>query len=149
MRKTIFVVLLISSIFLFNGCGVTSKEDIISIVDTKSEDLNEIVKQFVESDKENMHAALEGENVESVETIQYYHYESGNPIIEFCCESSGFVSNSSYYGFYYSFDGKPVGYQGMPVSLREYEDGWSGEMDGNTYYTEQIKEKWYYYEMHF
>lgn len=52
---------------------------------------------------------------------------------------------------YYVSDDEPMGFQGVSVKLEPYGDGWKWkEVNGdNAYYTEKIKDHWYYYEASF
>lgn len=76
--------------------------------------------------------------------------------ISFYCGGTGFGSATSYYGFYYSFDGTPKDYWcgtefGSPGLLKPDGEGFSikNSNDDNYYYTEKITDNFYYYEAHF
>lgn len=71
--------------------------------------------------------------------------------IEFLCGASGFVPSSSYYGFYYSADAVPKGFQGVSIPLSADGIGWRWEdpHSSKCYYTEPVNAYWYLYEMHF
>ena len=76
--------------------------------------------------------------------------------VSFFCGGRGFGSATSYYGFYYSFDGTPKDYWcgtsfGSPEQLKPDGDGFSIKYsnDDNCYYTEKIMDNFYYYEAHF
>ena len=76
--------------------------------------------------------------------------------VSFYCGGTGFGSATSYYGFYYSFDGSPKDYWcgtsfGSPGQLKPDGDGFSIKYsnDDNCYYTEKIRDNFYYYEAHF
>lgn len=60
--------------------------------------------------------------------------------IEFLCGASGFVPSSSYYGFYYSADAVPKGFQGVPIPLSADEIGWKWKDPNSSkcYYTEPV-----------
>lgn len=76
--------------------------------------------------------------------------------VSFSCGGRGIGSATSYYGFYYSFDGSPKDYWcgtsfGSPEQLKPDGDGFSIKYsnDDNCYYTEKIMDNFYYYEAHF
>ncbi len=81
---------------------------------------------------------------------------SDTEIIDMYCGGSGFGSATSYYGFYYSPDGLPKdswcgsGF-GSPEQLVPDGNGFSIKYsdNDNCYYTEKIRENFYYYEAHF
>ncbi len=82
---------------------------------------------------------------------QIYARPTAHPILEFTTHSSGLVSSSTYRGFYYSFDGVSVAFQGADVPLTEAEDGgwtWQGEGD-NGGRTRAIGNNWFVFEAHF
>lgn len=65
---------------------------------------------------------------------------------------SGFASQTSYNGFYYSSGDVPLGFGGTgDMTLAPSGAGWCWEeTEGdNWYYTERLRSGWYYYEMHF
>lgn len=77
-------------------------------------------------------------------------------IIDVYCGGAGFGSSTSYYGFYYSPDGMPKNSWGgtsfgSPEQLKPDGDGFSIKYsnDDNCYYTEKIRDNFYYYEAHF
>lgn len=78
-----------------------------------------------------------------------YHRDAG--MLEFDTGGSGLGSETSYWGFYYSATGKPVGFQGSPVDFTETEDGyyWK-EPDGDNWQkSKELAPHWFTYEAHF
>lgn len=74
------------------------------------------------------------------------HWENTD-MVEFIVEARGIVPASSYQGFYYSPHDKPLGFQGVEVTLYETDTGWAWEGTGdNSGYTEKIMENWYWFE---
>ena len=72
--------------------------------------------------------------------------------VQFECGVSGFASQTSYNGFYYSSGDVPLGFGGTgDMTLAPSGAGWCWEeTEGdNWYYTERLRSGWYYYEMHF
>ena len=81
---------------------------------------------------------------------------SDTETIDVYCGGRGFGSATSYYGFYYSPDGLPktswrgsdfgivdeVKSEGNGYALRDSDDD-------NSYYTEKIRDNFFYYEAHF
>ena len=79
-----------------------------------------------------------------------------NGVLDFYCGGKGFGDSTSYCGFYYSENDLPIGVwcgakthetdelitDGNGYTYREPEGD-------NRYYTERIREKFYYYEAHF
>ena len=77
-------------------------------------------------------------------------------VLEFECGGRGFGSGTSYYGFYYSPDDSPYAPFGGSTFCKSEElimdgKGYSckEEKGDNRYYTERIRENFYYYEAHF
>ena len=79
-------------------------------------------------------------------------YDSRTGQVQFECGVSGFASQTSYNGFYYSPGDVPLGFGGTgDMTLAPSGAGWCWEeTEGdNWYYTERLRSGWYYYEMHF
>ena len=82
--------------------------------------------------------------------------DSDTEIIDVYCGGTGLGSATSYYGFYYSPDGLPKDSWcgtsfGSLEQLKPDGDGFSIKYsnDDNCYYTEKIRDNFYYYEAHF
>lgn len=82
--------------------------------------------------------------------------DSDTEIIDVYCGGTGIGSATSYYGFYYSPDGLPKDSWcgtsfGSPEMLKPDGDGFSIKHSNgdNCYYTEKIRDNFYYYEAHF
>jgi len=74
--------------------------------------------------------------------------------IDFYCGGKGIVPSSQYYGFYYTEDDLPkaiwCGVKYCDDSLLiEDGSGYSTDFHHNYYYTERIRDNFYYYEAHF
>ena len=81
---------------------------------------------------------------------------SDTEIVDVYCGGSGFGSATSYYGFYYSPDGLPKDSWcgssfGRAEQLKPDGKGFSIKYsnDDNCYYTEKIRDDFFYYEAHF
>lgn len=93
----------------------------------------------------------EAYKLRGVKDISKYTTSDGNLLIDYFCYGFGLVPSSVYYGFYYSGDGNPAGFQGVDFVLVEDENGWIwSQKDGdNWYYTEHIVDNWYFYKAGF
>lgn len=88
--------------------------------------------------------------------ISYFTYDIYycEPIhtVEFETFAFGLAPSSAYYGFYYSPENKPVGYESCG-ELSFQRDGigwlWEEENGDNWVYTEKIKDHWYWFERHY
>lgn len=90
----------------------------------------------------------------SIDGVKEIYYNNG--ILDVYCGGKGMGSATSYYGFYYSPDNLPktswCGSDFGDVSnLRAERNGFSIRYsnDDNGYYTEKIRDNFYYYEAHF
>ena len=82
--------------------------------------------------------------------IQYYNCwgeDSGHPIGEFCFGPS-LLHGRQYYGYYYSPDDEPRGFQSVEVTLvPDGENCWTWHAEGdNRGMTKKIQDRWYYFE---
>ena len=103
---------------------------------------------YKEIDNELLESVLNKKPIQGIS-----RHEEG---VSFYCGGTGFGSATSYYGFYYSFDGSPKDYWcgtsfGSPEQLKPDGEGFSIKKsnDDNRYYTEKIMDNFYYYEAHF
>lgn len=72
-------------------------------------------------------------------------------MIEFVVRASGMGSSTAYEGFYYSAQGRPIGFQGTELDFQPDGAGWRWEESGrdNMELTEQILPHWYWFRMSF
>lgn len=93
----------------------------------------------------------EAYKIGSIKDISEYTTSYGNLVIDYFCYGFGLVPSSVYYGFYYSGDGKPAGFQGVNYELIKKGNGWTWSEKGgdNWYYTEQILDNWYFFNAGF
>lgn len=89
--------------------------------------------------------------IKGIKKISTYNTSDGSIIIDYYCYGIGLVPSTVYYGFYYSGDGKPAGFQGADYELMKEGNGWTWSEKGgdNWYYTEHILDNWYYYKAGF
>lgn len=82
------------------------------------------------------------------EQISYWP-ETG--MVEFVYYSFGLGSSMSYYGFYYSPQDMPLGFQGTWAEFTTDGEGWRWEEENgdNWEYTERISDGWFFFEIHF
>lgn len=77
-------------------------------------------------------------------------WENEHSMTEFLISVSGFGSETTYYGCYYSYDDVPLAFQNLDTVLVQDGDSWTwvGEGD-NCGITTKIMDKWYYFEASF
>lgn len=116
------------------------KKDIGKFVLENESELENIAEQYLSGEGEP--------DFEGVKGIRYFPGEL--PIVEFETGGSGMVSCSTYYGFYYSPEDKPVAFMGSEEPLIQEEDGWMWKSEGDNHgHTSKITDKWYYYDASF
>lgn len=115
-----------------------SKEEIFEVVNSKYE--------IIMSD-------MQKGNFKETEKIKgIVRVEDNEDVIDFVCEGKGNVVSGAYYGFYYTEDDLPkVSF--LPVLFTEKdlipkENGYCFDKY-DYYYTEKIRDKFYYYELHY
>ena len=136
--------LIIAAVLLFLLCGClpdhVDQEEIVTFV---QENREMILADIAEEDYTD---TLAFDLVESVETSEH--------CVSFYCGGYGLSVSSHDFGFYYSFDGQPLGIWMhhefcQSDQLTPEGDGYSGDMSGNVYYTERICDNLWYCEIHF
>ena len=118
-----------------------SKKQIFSLVNKNQEMLNDCIdsKDFSE--------------IKQLKGVKEVNFE--NDVLDVYCGGSGFGSATNYYGFYYSPPNKPLvvwcGHVSESKRLSPESNGYSirNSNDDNWYYTEKIRENFFYYESHF
>ena len=141
---TAWIALLICVMLLISGCDSKKEnrpqDEVAKLVNRNYTVILEDIKENDFSDTK----ALEG--VEEV-------YSDGDAL-QVDCGGSGFGSETNYWGFYYSPEDRPLfvwcGDEWLDP-LQEDGNGFSyHESNGdNSYYTEKIRDNFYYYEAHF
>ena len=138
MKKIFAVILVISFVFMFVGCGAKeAKKDIFSLVENN---YDTILKACEEKDKDTL-LAING--ITDVNIVDGY-------VIVYC-KGAGIAPSSQDYGFYYSADNSPVtvdcnlGIVCYAADLSPEGDGYQCIVSGNTFYTEHIKGNIYFY----
>lgn len=142
-RKTFILLCLICAI-----CGLVfshiknPKQRIIKMVNNNIDSYTSIANQILIEGiaPSNIHA-------DGIKDISSYNHLQ----VDFTCGYGGFASQSSYYGFYFSFDDVPRIFQGLDIPFEHYENGlrWSKIDGANWCYVEKISNYWYYLEIYF
>lgn len=79
-----------------------------------------------------------------------YAYQTSNQLyIDYSCGGTGLSVSGSYYGFYYAGQDEPDGLDHASQQFASYKKGWRSQHGDDWYYTEKIRDNWYYYEMHY
>ena len=112
--------------------------------------------ELVEDNKKIIVEAINTGNYEKIYDIKAIEDITVNDdCVAFYCKGRGIAPSSQEYGFYYSknnlpiaiFDGKPIHYFKNDLAIGEgceYVDS-----SYNSFYTEKIRDNFYYYEAHF
>ena len=123
-----------------------SKDQIFSLVENNHELLQECV------DARDYKRAEQIAGIQSARAGRL----TESAYVEFYCGGYGLVPSSSYYGFYYSPKDIPLAIDVTQTkNLRSegngfaWHENWERAGADNSYYTERIMERWYYYESHF
>jgi hypothetical protein len=135
----VFICIIAISLFFINN---SSKNKIVRLVNNNRDFLNECIEN---KDYDKIY------KIKGIKNIQTYSLSNNALYIDFYCFGVGLVPSSTYYGFYYVSDDKPLGFQASSVKLEPGGDGWKWrEANGdNCYYTEKILDHWYYYKAGF
>ena len=141
-RSLFLLIIALLYISVFSGCAssVRYKNEIFELVEKKKEVL---LADIAENDFTD---SLMFERIETVEVLDY--------CVNFCCGGYGVSASSHEFGFYYSFDDQPLGVWDdtefcLSEGLSETGNGFSGDFQHNSYYTEKICDYFWYYELHF
>lgn len=125
--------------------NVTSLKNVRSIVLKYEEALRQSAEEELKSGGAAQDISLPG-----IKEVMYLTHDNGSPIVMYETGYSGFASQTSYYGFYYSPENRPLGFCGEELSLPEEVIAFQYEMEGDNWYgTEKITDNWFYYEMHY
>lgn len=89
--------------------------------------------------------------IKEIKKITKYSLGEDKVYIDFFYNGVGIVPSGIYYGFYYTSDDKPRGFQNGSEKLEKNKDGWEWRQpNGDNYYiTKRITYNWYYYEAGF
>ncbi|MCR5792960.1 MAG: hypothetical protein K6G65_07305 [Lachnospiraceae bacterium] len=123
--------------------GFPDKTDIISYVSQNKEMLMDCINN------QDYTKLNESKTIEDI--TDYDDTEEDGKLVGFECGYSGFASESSYWGFFYSEKDAPDALCSTPIEESELspdDDGylWEDSYGDNTYYVEKICDHFYYYE---
>ena len=132
-----------------------SKDEIFALVNQNDELLNKTVSEINSSKSNN--SGISSTQKAEVPSLDYSILKGlekitvEDDIIDFSCGGAGIGSSTSYYGFYYSEKDNLTATWCCGGNVVQEGKGWSWEEpDGdNSYYTEKIRDHFYYYEAHF
>lgn len=125
--------------------NITTPENIRSTVLSHEEQLRVSALKELETEGNTDHITFPGLN-----EVKYQSLPDNQPIVEYETGCWGFASQTSYYGFYYSPEDRPLGFNGEKLELPNTITAFQYELEGdNWYYTEKLTNNWYYYEMHY
>ena len=138
MKRILAFTLIITLIFALAGCGANGyKKDIFNLV------LNNYDAIVAACENKDTKALLAIDGIEQVNIVDGY--------VLVYCKGAGIAPSSQDYGFYYSEDNSPVtvacdlGIVCYAEELSQEGDGYQCVVDGNTFYTENIKDNIYFY----
>lgn len=135
----IWIISIALLIFIF---GNTRKDKIVRLVIKNQDFLNESIENETYDKIYKINA---------IKSITPYSLSNNELYIDFYCSGFGIAPSSTYYGFYYSSNDEPIGFQAAPIELEPDGNGWSWQQPNgdNSYYTEKILKNWYYYRAGF
>ena len=143
MRKKLCSAAVCCLMLFLTACGLASQASVAALVERDVQALEALAGEI----------ALAGAaGVAEYPGVDRISYDSRTGQVQFECGVSGFASQTSYNGFYYSPGDVPLGFGGTgDMTLAPSGAGWCWEeTEGdNWYYTERLRSGWYYYEMHF
>lgn len=131
-------VLCAAAVFALAACGVrpTAQERVLAAFQGQEELICEKISRCRAGDK------VEWDDLEGVLRVQTHL----NGVIEFECVAEGILTASVDAGFYYSPDDRPCVVGWLHGELTEDGNGYSySDGTDNRYYTERLRENFYYY----
>ncbi len=131
----------------FGPFFLTEQSRVENYVKSHSDKLEVTALNIMEREFEDVNFAGEKYTSEKDGSLDILYNEDSPDIVTFAAGATGWASETSYYGFYYSVKDEPW----LDENMIQEGDGWLWqEQDGdNSRYTEKIIDNWYYYEMHF
>jgi len=138
MKRILAFILVVVFVFALTGCGSKdTKTDIVNLVEKNYD----AILMACEDKDEDALLAIKG--ITKVNIIDGY-------VIVFC-EAKGISVSSQDYGFYYSAENSPITVdcnQDIVCGIKDLDpegNGYQCVVQGNTFYTEQIKGNIYFY----
>lgn len=137
MKRAFALVLSVFIAITFAGCRETPKDDIFTLVEKRYDDILDACE------KKDTDFLLSVNGIEKVNVVDGY--------VIVLCKGEGISVSSHDYGFYYSENNVPAAVDcNLDIiqssdSLVSNGNGYSCIVGGNTFYTENIKGKIYFY----
>lgn len=138
MKRMVALLLVILVAFSLCGCGASvNKQKVFKLVENNYDEISEACRN------QDINALLAIEGIKDVEVLDGY-------VVVFC-EGKGIAPSSQDYGFYYTKYDIPVTVDcNMDIvcdinSLTPEGNGYECTVNGNVFYTENIKSKIYFY----
>lgn len=140
--RVVIICIIAITILLIFIIKDTKKDKIIRLVNKNQEFLNECIENKTYDKIYKINA---------IKSIAPYSIMDNELYIDFYCYGFGIAPSSTYYGFYYSSNDEPIGFQAAQIELEPDGKGWVWQQPNgdNRYYTEKISDNWYYYEAGF
>ena len=141
-RLLTIVLLILVSLIIILGIIDTNEITIRKVVNDNSEFLSECITN------KSYDRIYE---IKGIKKITNYSVGKNKIFIDFFWKGVGIAPSGIYYGFYYTSDDKPSGFQNGSEKLEKDKDSWKwNQINGDNYYiTKRIKANWYYYEAGF
>ncbi len=147
MKKTIALLLILSLLVSLCGCQrEPPKEEIFNYVRENQAALEALVKNY--PTKAALSETKPEKELGLFTMVKDFFYREEGEVLEFYCGGTGNVTNSTYYGFYYSKSDEPHGLEFDHHPLRESSEGvyeWHNSDRSHVVITERILAGWFYY----
>lgn len=145
-RKLIKLSLIFIYIFILSissGCTINNnkeiKEEIINFIETNVE----LLEKYIENEEYNK-ISTEFDLIE----LSHEKFEGDIELINYKYSNDMVLKSGLDFGIYYQNNNAP---SSLPfksdLELISDMDGWSVKYDGDWYYTERIRENWFYYKI--
>jgi len=142
-KKSVIIFLMILAVLLALRIYMSPEARVRRIVTQNQEELQQIAEDTLDGN---------AQDYKSSKNDGVFTSENGYRIVQFYLTGFGLGSATSYTGFIYSPDDRPVCYQNMDFELQQLDDEtWEWEEDGsdNGGTVKKIADKWYYYKAWF
>lgn len=147
-----FWLICIAAILLVMLSGIITRM-ISGLMPSRQEKIAAMVIENLDELEKSTDSFLSGEaavpfGIKCTATVE--SLSDGGQFINYQTDATGFGSQTSYYGFYWSPDGMVDFSDYTLVEVKDSTVGMKSAADGdNWFYTEKITGDWYYYEWHF
>lgn len=156
-KKGLCLLLTVITLFSLSGCSETWGSAVFLFLVATGDDRadKEDIFDFVRENEDALRKAIEAGDYSAFEHQGFIKDVSADEsVVEFSCGGAGVGSGTAYVGFYYTPDNNMTALWCAPSSadsLKPFDGGymWTEENGDNQYYTEKIRENFYYYEASF